>query len=60
MAANGYIQIQADYGTGNWRTLSTVMNNDQYIAHAMKSIAKVHPTKRIRAVDSSGRLVDML
>jgi len=60
MAANGYIQIQADYGNGSWRTLSTVMNNSQFIAHAMKNIAKMHPTKRIRAVDSNGRLVDML
>lgn len=60
MAENGFIQIQADYGNGNWRTVSNVMNHAQYIAHAMKSVAKMHPTKRIRAVDANGRLVDML
>lgn len=60
MVAEGYIQIQADFGTGNWRTVSNVMNNAQYIAHAMKSAAKIHPTKRIRAVDANGRLVDMM
>jgi hypothetical protein len=60
MPENSYVQIQADYGNGSWRTLSTVVNNAQYIAHAMKNVAKIHPTKRIRAVDSSGRLVDML
>ena len=60
MVADGYIQIQADYGNGSWRTLNTVMNNSQYITHAMKSVAKMHPTKRVRAVDSDGRLVDML
>ena len=60
MVDNGYIQIQADYGNGSWRTLNTVMNNSQYIAHAMKSVAKMHPTKRVRAVDNNGRLVDML
>ena len=59
MADNGYIQIQADF-SGNWRTVSHVMNNSQYIDHAMKSVAKMHPTKRVRAVDSNGRLVDML
>ncbi|CAN1544573.1 hypothetical protein MCEMIH15_01902 [Caulobacteraceae bacterium] len=60
MVADGYIRIQADYGNGSWRTLNTVMNNSQYIAHAMKSVAKMHPKKRVRAVDSDGRLVDML
>ena len=60
MAADGYIQIQADYGNGSWRTLSTVLNNAQYIAHAMRSISKMHPTKRVRAVDSNDRLLDML
>lgn len=60
MSSNSFIQIQADYGNGSWRTLSTVMNNAQYIAHAMKSVSRMHPTKRIRAVDSNGRLVDML
>jgi hypothetical protein len=59
MTANGNIQIQADF-SGNWRTVSHVMNNSQYITHAMKSVSKMHPTKRIRAVDSNGRLVDML
>ena len=60
MVADGYIQIQADYGNGGWHTLNIVMNNSQYISHAMKSISKMHPTKRVRAVDSNGRLVDML
>lgn len=60
MSTNGYIQIQADFGQGNWRTVSNVMNNDQYIAHGMRSVAKMHPTKRIRAIDANGRLVDML
>lgn len=60
MAENGFVQIQADFGTGNWRTVSNVMNNAQYIANAMKSVSKMHPTKRIRAVDANGRLVDMM
>jgi hypothetical protein len=55
MASDGFIQIQADFGTGNWRTVSNVMNNAQFISHAMKSAAKIHPTKRILAVDANGR-----
>jgi hypothetical protein len=60
MAANDLIQIQADFGEGRWRTLSHVGNNPQLIANSMKNVQKGHPSKRIRAVDSSGRLVDML
>lgn len=55
-----YIQIQADYGNGSWRTLNTVINNSQYIAHAMKSVKSMHPAKRVRAIDAQGRLVDMM
>lgn len=55
-----YIQIQADYGNGSWRTLNTVINNIQYIAHAMKSVKSMHPAKRVRAIDAQGRLVDMM
>jgi hypothetical protein len=60
MVADGYIQIQADYGNGSWRTLHTTMNNTQFIANGMKNAKKGHPTKRIRAVDSNRRLVDIL
>ena len=60
MAANDLIQIQADFGEGRWRTLSHVMNQAQHIKNGMKNAQKGHPSKRIRAVDSSGRLVDML
>lgn len=60
MTDSDYIQIQVDFGNGNWRTLSTTINNAQYIAHQMKSVANMNLGKRVRAVDSGGRLVDML
>ncbi len=62
MSDGDYIQIQVDIGnpSGSWRTLSTTMNNAQYIAHAMKQLSNRYPDKRIRAVDANGRLVDML
>ena len=59
MAANNLIQIQANF-SGNWRTVSHVTNNGSFITHGMKAAQKGHPTKRIRAVDSEGRMVDML
>lgn len=62
MTDSDYVQIQVDIGNpaGSWRTLNTVMNYPQYIAHAMKQLANMNPGKRIRAVDENGRLVDML
>lgn len=62
MTGNEYVQIQVDIGNpaGSWRTMNTVMNNAQIIAHAMQSLANRYPEKRIRAVDQSGRLMDML
>ncbi len=62
MSDSEYIQIQVDIGTpsGTWRTMNTVVNYSDYIAHAMKQLANSNPGKRIRAVDSNGRLVDML
>jgi hypothetical protein len=59
MAGNGYIQVQVNF-FGNWRTVSHVTNNSQLITNSMMNAQKGHPSKRIRAVDSEGRLVDML
>lgn len=60
MSDNGYAYIQAEYGAGNWQTLSTVMNDAQIIAHGMRSLAQRMPGNRIRAVDENGRIVDIL
>lgn len=60
MSENDLIQIQADFGNGNWQTLSTTINNAQYVAHQMKSVVNMNPGKRVRAVDASGRLIDLL
>lgn len=62
MTGSNYVQIQVDIGNpaGSWRTMNTVMNNAQIIAHAMQSLSNMQPGKRIRAVDENGRVVDML
>jgi hypothetical protein len=54
------IQIQLQDITGVWKTMSMVYNNPQFILTAMKSLKERFPDKRIRAVDTGGRLVDML
>ena len=59
MAGNDLIQVQVNF-FGNWRTVSTVTNHSQFIANSMRNAQKGYPTKRVRAVDASGRLVDML
>jgi hypothetical protein len=57
--APGHIQIQVNLN-GNWRTVKHVANQSQHITHGMNAAQKTFPEKRVRAVDGSGRLVDML
>jgi hypothetical protein len=54
------IQIQLQDKTGNWRTFNVAANHPQRITQAMKELAGQYPDKRVRAVDSAGRLVDIL
>jgi hypothetical protein len=52
------VQIQ-DYG-GNWRAVSNVVNNLQRIGFELRSVKSRYPDRRVRAVDKSGRLIDLL
>jgi hypothetical protein len=55
-----YAEIQIrDYG-GLWLTVSSVVNNLQRIGFEMQSVQSRYPDRRVRAVDKSGRLVDLL
>ena len=54
------IQIQAQDTTGNWRTYLTVLNQSQRILSEMRSLQSRYPDYRIRAIDSDGRVVDIL
>ena len=54
------IQIQLQDISGNWKTMSNVINNSQIIIAAMKSLKERFPDKRVRAVDVNGRLVDLM
>jgi hypothetical protein len=54
------IEVQAQDNNGNWRTHTHVSNDSLEIRSAMERLVWIYPDARIRAVDSSGRLVDML
>ena len=54
------VHIQVQDLDGMWRTLHTTENNSQKILSEMRTIKERQPDKRVRAVDDSGRLVDMM
>lgn len=54
------VQVQFQNRTGNWSTVMTVENLPQNITNAMHTVARVNPGCRVRAVDSQGRVLDLL
>jgi hypothetical protein len=55
------VEIQAQDTTGNWRTYHiTNINNSQVVLDEMKSLKIRYPEFGVRAVDRSGRLIDLL
>jgi hypothetical protein len=60
MFNNDNVEIQAQDGTGNWRTFSYALNNSQRIVNEMRQLSNNYPNARVRAVDSNGRIVDIL
>jgi hypothetical protein len=60
MFKNDNVEIQAQDGTGNWRTFSYALNNSQRIVNEMRQLSNNYPNARVRAVDSNGRIVDIL
>lgn len=57
---NDLIQIQMQDDFGLWLTYTRVSNNQSHVAIEMKNMARMHPKRRIRAVDSAGRVIDIL
>lgn len=53
------IEIQIQDG-GNWRTIHITFNNSQMILNEMNNMKLRFPDKRVRAIDSNGRVVDMM
>jgi len=55
------VEIQAQDTTGNWRTYHiTNTTNSQRILIEMRSLKSQFPNFRVRAVDRTGRLIDLL
>lgn len=55
-----HIEIQAQDYTGNWRTYHITRNIPAMIISGMKQLASQYPGQRVRAVDTNGRIVDIL
>lgn len=55
-----FIDIQSQDSTGFWRTYTRVPNFSQNILHEMQQLKSQFPDQRTRAVDTDGRIVDML
>ena len=54
------VHIQLQDTTGNWRTYHVTLNNSQIILSEMKNLQSRFPSQRVRAVDESGKIVDIL
>jgi len=52
--------IQAQDRSGNWITTSTTINKSTYILSAMRQTKTLFGDARVRAVDSKGRVLDIL
>jgi hypothetical protein len=55
-----YAEIQIQDYSGNWRTVSNVVNNLQRIGFELRSVKSRYPDRRVRAVGNDGRLIDLL
>jgi hypothetical protein len=51
------VEIQAQDTTGNW---APIINNSLVVLAEMRSLKSRYPDFRVRAVDRSGRLIDLL
>jgi hypothetical protein len=55
-----FYEVQIQDVTGNWRTVAATQSDPQIYTARMREAATNHPGSRIRVIDQSGRLVDML
>lgn len=54
-------QIQVETVLGYWQTMNQIPSNEslQYVSIRLADISRSNPGKRVRAIDSTGRLVDI-
>lgn len=53
------VQVQVMDDSGNWRTYAITNNISAQIQQSFKDLKWQFPNSRLRAVDNSGRVVDM-
>ena len=54
------IEIQLQDQDGVWLTIVHGPNDPQFIRIEMERLSEIYPDLRVRAIDRSGRLVDMM
>lgn len=54
------IELQVQDMTGYWRTFHVTLNESQRIISGMQQLSSQFPGQRIRAVNSNGRIIDIL
>lgn len=54
-------QIQVETNLGYWQTMNQIPDSEtqQYVSIRLADISRSNPGKRVRAIDGSGRLVDI-
>jgi hypothetical protein len=60
MIDDGLADIQIQDYSKLWITVERVVNNLQRIGYALRAVQSRYPDRRVRAVDSSGKLLDIL
>ena len=59
-SGSDFVDIQVQEGVSHWRNIKSVANNSGIISMSMMEISQLYPQYRVRAVDNTGRLLDML
>jgi hypothetical protein len=54
------VEIQILDYSKNWRTVSNVVDNVQRVEFELKSVKSRYADRRVRAIGSDGRLIDLL
>lgn len=54
------VEIQLLDQTGNWRTYGITPNQSPLIVEAMRQLQWQFPEARVRAIDSNGRIVNIM
>ncbi len=55
-----FYEVQIQDVTGNWRTVAATQSDPQVYTARMREAAENYPGSRVRVIDHSGRLVDLM